>query len=264
MATPDRLRGRDRNYTKLHLAIVSIDEVKLLASIRVSGHHRCAGCAWSHRVRLVSISDDDDSAQGMPPSVAITLPPTDIAVSEVVQLPVRGHPVHYPFDRYELALAVVYQRLFPDGRREVLSPANTDDHLFLSLQEQLPRSTIQGPFAIDPRWLRQGDDPLAYTYSFMVTFARPVYVRFLAVTLVILIAAAAAYTVFLRPLHDLVVNAGALVLGVWGIRSILTPSDILYITAVDLSLSMVIIFLLGAITIRALMLVSKAVGARSS
>ena len=92
----------------------------------------------------------------------------------------------------------------------------------------------------------------------MVTFAPPAYVRFLAVTLVILVAAAAVYTVFLRPLHDLVVNVGALVLGVWGIRSILTPSDILYITAVDLSLSMVIIFLLGAITIRALMLVRTA------
>ena len=73
--------------------------------------------------------------------------------------------------------------------------------------------------------------------------------------LVILIAAAAAYSVFLRPLHDLVVNAGALVLGVWGIRSILVPSSINYITAVDLALSMVIIFVLGALTIRALVFV---------
>jgi hypothetical protein len=73
--------------------------------------------------------------------------------------------------------------------------------------------------------------------------------------LVILIAAAAAYSVFLRPLHDLVVNAGALVLGVWGIRSILVPSSIAYITAVDLALSLVIIFVLGALTIRALLFV---------
>ncbi len=50
-------------------------------------------------------------------------------------------------------------------------------------------------------------------------------------------------------------NSGALVLGVWGIRAILTPSNIYYITAIDLALSVVIIFLLGAITVRALLFV---------
>jgi len=70
--------------------------------------------------------------------------------------------------------------------------------------------------------------------------------------LVLLMASAAAYSVFLRPLHDLVLNSGALVLGVWGIRSILTPQNLFYLTAVDLALSTVIIFTLGAITVRAL------------
>jgi hypothetical protein len=114
---------------------------------------------------------------------------------------------------------------------------------------------MQGPFLVDPQAVRAGDDPLAYTYAFEVRFGRPPYVRVLAVMLVGLIAAAAAYSVFLRPLHDLVVNAGALVLGVWGIRGILTPANIFYITAVDLALSLVIIFLLGALTVRALVFV---------
>jgi hypothetical protein len=42
---------------------------------------------------------------------------------------------------------------------------------------------------------------------------------------------------------------------VWGIRSILVPASINYITAVDLALSMVIIFVLGALMIRALVFV---------
>jgi hypothetical protein len=45
------------------------------------------------------------------------------------------------------------------------------------------------------------------------------------------------------------------ILGVWGIRAILTPSNIYYITAIDLALSVVIIFLLGGITVRALLFV---------
>ena len=73
--------------------------------------------------------------------------------------------------------------------------------------------------------------------------------------LVLLIASAAAYSVFLRPLHDLVLNSGALVLGVWRIRSILTPQNLFSLTAVDLALSTVIIFTLGAMTVRALLYV---------
>ena len=70
--------------------------------------------------------------------------------------------------------------------------------------------------------------------------------------LVLLVTAAAAYAVFLRPFQDLVINAGGLILGIWGIRSILTPSSVQYVTAVDLSLAVVILFLLGAITLRAM------------
>jgi hypothetical protein len=78
------------------------------------------------------------------------------------------------------------------------------------------------------------------------------YLKVLAVLLVLLVAAAASYAVFMRPFHELIVNAGALVLGVWGIRSILVPGSTSYVTAVDLSLSTVILFLLVAISTRAL------------
>jgi hypothetical protein len=251
----ERLRNRDSNYTKLHLAVTAIDEVQLLVTIRVSGHHRCPGCAWSHRVRLVAIADDDVAADGLPPSAAVTLAPADIAVSEIVQLPLQGHPIHYPFDQYQLVLGIAYQRLHPDGRRETLSASQADDRLFLSLQELLPRNNMKGPFPINPQTVRAGDDPFEYGQAFEVRFERARYVQVLAVMLVVLIAAAAAYSVFLRPLHDLVVNSGALVLGVWGIRSILIPSSINFITAVDLALSTVIIFVLGALVIRALVFV---------
>ena len=73
----------------------------------------------------------------------------------------------------------------------------------------------------------------------------------LAVLLVVLIASAAAYSVFLRPLADLIVNSGAVVLGIWGVRGILTPANLYHLTAVDLSLSMIILFLLGGLTVKA-------------
>ena len=258
MAVSERLRAREAQYTKLHLAVTAIDEVQLRATVRISGHHQCAGCTWKTRLLLVALAPDDADAEGLPPSATVTLAPTDVDVSDTVQLPLRGHPIHYPFDRYRLGLGVGYQRLHPDGRLETLSPLEARNRLFLSWQELLPRNAMEGPFPLDPTHVRSGDDPFAYVHAFTVTFVRPPYLRVLAVMLVLLIAAAAAYSIFLRPLHDLVVNSGALVLGVWGIRNILTPSNLSYITAVDLALSMVIIFVLGALTVRALFFVHDA------
>src|SRR5215510_8942940 len=39
----DRHDVSNRNHTKPHMATVAIDERQLLATIRVSGHHVCAG-----------------------------------------------------------------------------------------------------------------------------------------------------------------------------------------------------------------------------
>ena len=47
-------------------------------------------------------------------------------------------------------------------------------------------------------------------------------------------------------------GAGALILGVWGIRAILVGTGVPGITAVDLCLILVILFLLVAMTVRTL------------
>ena len=248
----DRPDAAHRNHTKLHMALVAIDETQLLATIRVSGHHVCAGCDWSDRVLFVSVTQDDLDADGMPPSVGVTLPASSAEVSEVIQLPVRGHPIHYPFDSYRLIVGVVLQRIRGDTPPQISSAAEARGHLFLSVQELLPRQSMVGPIMLDRASIRAADDPFEYVEAFELNFERPRYLRVLAVMLVLLMASAAAYSVFLRPLHDLVLNSGALVLGVWGIRSILTPQNLFYLTAVDLALSTVIIFTLGAITVRAL------------
>jgi hypothetical protein len=244
---PDTARP---NHTKLHLAFVSIDESGLTVNIRVAGHHRCEQCDWSDRVLFVAITDDDIDADGMPPSASVTLLQNNAELSQVIQLPVRGHPIRYPFDTYNIVIGVVLQRL-RGSVVQTLNAADASGHLFLSVQELLPRQVMIGPTLLDPASLRAPDDPFEYLEAFELRFERPRYVRVLAVLLVLLIAAAAAYSVFLRPLHDLVLNSGALVLGVWGIHGILTPQNLYYLTAVDLALSVVIIFLLGAITVRA-------------
>jgi hypothetical protein len=241
-------------HARLHIAATGLDEQSLSLAMRVSGHFICptGGCDSEYRLRLVSVTPEDAAAEGPPPSVIVNLPRDGQAFSQNVDLPLLGVPIHYPFDRYRATIGVVVQRIAADGSVETLSPEDARSRLFMTIQELLPRQEMTPPDPVDAATLRTDGAPFSYAYGFSVDFGRPMYLRALAVLLVLLVAAAAAYTVFLRPLNDLIVNSGALVLGVWGIRAILAPASVTFITAIDLALSLVIIFLLGAISFRAL------------
>jgi hypothetical protein len=237
---------------RLHLSLVDLDEARLLATIRVSGHLACQGaCGFADRVVLFSMGTNEALTAGMPPSAAVNLSTTDRVVTDSITLPLRGNPSRYPFDVYTMVLAIGMSRVFPDGTVQPLSREEIGGHLFVTIQEQLPRENMDDPTPVDPQSVADADDIMQYAVVERLEFERPVHAKIIAILLVVLIAAAAAYAVFMRPLHDLVINSGALVLGVWGIRSILTPGTA-YRTVVDMALSAVILFLLGAITFRAL------------
>ena len=243
-------------HSSVHLAFVALNEVELMVKLRISGHYVCRNdCDVSHRIILVSVAEDDADAEGLPPSVKFTLPPDGEAFSQTFELPIRGYPIHYPFDQYGIVLAAALQRVHADGRVETLTPDEAQGQLYLTVQELLPRQRMSHPLVLAPESARTEGDPLTYVDVFSVSFERPPYIRALAVLLILLIAAAAAHSIFLRPLEELFINAGTLVLGIWGIRAILVPGNPAYVTAVDLALSVVIIFLLGGITIRALLFV---------
>jgi hypothetical protein len=243
-------------HSHLHVAMVGLDELHLRATLRVSGHQVCsAPCPGYHAVVFFSLNTDEAATAGMPPSARVDLPPAAILTSETFELPVSGYPNRYPFDAYTLQLAVGMARVAADGTAQPLARADAAGQLALTLQEQLPRQEMRHPVALDAAAAdtAEGQDvPYQFLLVRQLTFERPLHIRILAVLLVLLIGAAAAYAVFMRPLHELVLYTGGLVLGVRGVRSILLPGNPNYLTAVDLVLSIVILFLLGTITVRAL------------
>jgi hypothetical protein len=238
-------------HTDLYIEIVELNEVAQLVTLRVTGYHICEStCGWSDRVRLYSLVQEGEE-QGLPPSVSMTLPPSLDAVTQTLQLPVEGLPLRYPFDEYRLQLGLALDRVLLVGSAQALPPAEAPSHLFVTAQERLAQHTMAPPTPGAAPQSASGSSRPQYVYLTTLDFQRLLHVRVLAVLLVLLITAAAAFAVFLRPFQDLVVNAGALIIGIWGIRAILTPANVNYVTAVDLSLSVVILFLLGAITVRA-------------
>ncbi len=241
-------------HTDLEVTATALDEVQQLVTLRVSGYHICQpACNWSDRVALFSLLNDNNT-EGLPPLTEITLPPSLHEVTQTAQLPLVGQPLQYPFDHYTLRLGVILERVLPDGTAQTLPPGEAPSHLFLTFQERLAQHTMSPPVSLDPQQVPSPPgETTPYVYVAAIRFERLLYVRVLALLLVALVAAAAAYAVFLRPFQDLIINTGGLIIGIWGIRAILVPSSIQYVTAVDLSLAVVILFLLGAITLRALL-----------
>jgi hypothetical protein len=164
--------------TALHLAVVALDEVQLLATLRVSGHHICrAACVWSDRVVFFALAEDESAAEGLPPSAAVTLPPTAVEVTQTVHLPIRGQPIRYPFDTYEFRLGVVLQRVLPDGTLQTFAPAEAAGHLSLTVQEQLPRQTMGRPVPVDTPGVGTENEVYQYLVVTALTFERPLYMR---------------------------------------------------------------------------------------
>jgi hypothetical protein len=154
-----------------------------------------------------------------------------------------------------LLLGVISERAFEDGRVIRQRRSDAAGVWYLTFQEKLPRLTLIETVEVDPSSVETVDNErmdLHYAFVHRFTFERPAYLRVLALLLVLLVTAAAGFAVFLRPLHELVLSAGGLILGVWGVRSIISPSSQAFVSAIDLSLALVILFLLGAITVRAL------------
>jgi hypothetical protein len=239
------------SHSRLHIELISLDPVQQLVTLRVAGHHVCPpGCTWQDQIVLFSLRTDSPAAEGLPPAATILLPNTTAQVTQTIQLPVSGQALLYPFDSYELWVGVVLQRVQPDGTVQELTPAEARGHLFLTAQNRMSLLSITGAGRSRPQSISTEDLPYEYLVAERFTVHRPIWLPVLTIMLVLLVSAAAAYAVFLRPLADLMLSAASLVVGVWGIRAVLLPGSITFTTVVDLSLAVILLFVLGAITVR--------------
>jgi hypothetical protein len=159
----------------------------------------------------------------------------------------------YPFDTYQLWLGIVALVTVPDGTERPLRPDELDRNLQVTLQSDLARLNMATPVWIEPARVHADTDPLNFLYVFGLSFERPEYLKELSVLLVVLIALSACFAVSMRPVHELFLGIGGLILGVWGIRNILVQGNLPYVTAIDLALSGVILLLLLAVAVRAVL-----------
>jgi hypothetical protein len=241
----------EEDATYFNLGMIGLDDSTGQLSIAVSGNRNCGDVCPALDITFIALDDDADQRRGLPPSATLSLTPDDRIFSQTVQLPLRGQPSLYPFDTYQVWLGVGGSATMPDGTVMDLRPETVGGRAVVTLQNRIPDMIMAAPTPIEPDAATAAADPLAYFAVQELTFSRPAYLQVLAVVLVLLIAVSATMALFTREVNDLALGIGGLILGVWGIRSILMPQGASTVTAIDLALSWLILLLLLGLALRA-------------
>jgi hypothetical protein len=233
-----------------NIAAIDLDEDLGSVTLAISGHRVCPddGCA-TLTFTFVSLEDDADVRRALPPSAPMTLTPDQDIFSQTIQLPLRGQPSQYPFDDYLLWLALA-GTVVDDGKTIVLTPELLAKRAVITTQNQLRDFLMVPPLEIDPARVAALTDPQEFVGVQQLRFERPVHQEILAVLLILLIAVSAIMAVAMRSMTDLIVGIGSLILGIWGVRSVLVPSSLSVVTSIDLALSVIILFVLLGLSVR--------------
>lgn len=232
-----------------NIAAIDIDEGAGNVTLAVSGQRVCADTCPTMKFHLISLDDDADIRRALPPSVPIAVESSDQIFSTTAQLPLRGQPTKYPFDDYVLWLGI-YGTRTAGGVTTPLTEASIRGHAFLTVQNQLRDFTMRPPIEINPDRAQAATDVVDFFGVQELRFERPIHMKILTVLLLLLITVSALSAVAMRDVSDLIVGVGSLVIGIWGVRSILVPQPIPVVTSVDLALSVVILFVLLGLLLR--------------
>lgn len=241
----------EADATYFNLGFVDLSEATGLITIAVSGNRTCAEACPTLNLTFASLDDDADQRRGLPPFATMTLTPQQVIFSESVQLPVRGQPSLYPFDTYSLWLGVAGLMTQADGSSVEIDAATIQAGGVVTIQNRIADMIMHDPDVIDPARVRVASDPFGFMAVHSLKFMRPAYLEVLAIALILLIGVSAALALFTRGLDELALGFGGLILGVWGVRSVLMPQSLPTVTAVDLALSWLILLLLLGLALRA-------------
>jgi len=249
LVSPGGASGGD--VADLHIDVTALDESTQLMTLRVSGYRACASSCGAEQLVLVALRPDESEHRGLPPFTTVSLPDHDALVQATVQLPVQERLIQYPFDRVDLLLGVALQEVGTAGAVQPVPPTEAENHLRLTLQEQIAQMELPTPVVLSPALFTSASVPLQYVTVAQLALTRKEALKLLTLLLLALIAGTALYTVMLRSLRDVVLGFGGLILGVWSVRAILVPTTLKERTGVDIALLIIIVFLLVVLGIRA-------------
>ena len=236
----------------VNVAVTNLEEGARLATLTVSGHRVCRAVCPAITGTFYSLGSDTARRLGLPPSASVDVPGESGSYTFTIELPIRGTPQRYPFDDYTLLLGLIVSATLPNGEEQVIdSQGLVRRQVSLTLEDQVARLNMNPPVPVDPAMIRSPSDPVDFLLVDRLQWERPRYLRILTVLLVILISASGIFALGLRSLHELVLGIGGIILGIWGVRSVVVQTPLPDVTLIDLILGFVILVLLLGLSMRA-------------
>lgn len=233
-----------------NIAAIDLDEAQGNITLAISGHRNCGDDCTPLNMTLFSLENNASVRRALPPSAPLNSDEKDAIFSQTVQLPISGQPSQFPFDDYVLWLGLS-GTVTANGEEVPLTERLVEGKAVFTVQNQLRDFIMEPPVQIDVANVRSLTDPFDFMGVQELRFKRPIHQGILAVLLVTLIAVSAIMAVSMRDVSDLIFGIGSLVLGIWGVRSVLVPSGTSVITSIDLALSLVILMVLLGLSLRA-------------
>jgi hypothetical protein len=236
----------------VNLTATNLDEGSRIATLTFSGHRVCPAVCPPITVTFYSLGSDAARRRGLPPSAAATVPGESGPYTFSIQLPVHGTPQRYPFDNYTLLLGMVISSPVTDEVSKLLnSPEFARRMVTLTIEDQVAQLNMGSPVPVDPESVRSPSDPVTFLLVDRLEWSRPLYLRILTVILVVLISASGVFALGMRTLGELVLGIGGIILGIWGVRSVVVQTPLPDVTLIDLILGFVILMMLLALSLRA-------------
>ena len=237
----------DRTF--LNIEITEIDEGSSAASLVASGHRECTGECPDLTFYLISLAADAGRS-GMSPFAEVQVRDPTAGFTQPLQLPIDGNPSLYPFDVYDLQLGVSGVAINAAGTPTPLTPENFSDKLVVTIQDQVAEFTMEPPVDLALPDAAEADEYLDGIAGQDLLFRRPTYLQMLTVMLITLIGISGGLSLLTRSIDDLLIGVGGLILGVWGVRSVLMPQPMPTLSLVEIALSSVILMILLGLSVR--------------
>ncbi|MFM9106058.1 MAG: hypothetical protein ACKOWF_05090 [Chloroflexota bacterium] len=260
-ANLEALEGDDVAYG--NITIQAIDESTRAVTLLIAGNRVCTTFCPAISFGLYSLDNDGAMRRGLPPSATVEFAAGAEGTgpfSKTITLPVAGNPQRYPFDSYTLLLGLSASATRPDGRVFSVPPDMFTRGAALTVQNTMVRLKMTSLELVDPQTVMPKGTNETLLAAERIVFTRPIYLQILCSLLVLLISASGFFALATQTLRQLSIGIGGLILGIWGVRSIVIQGNLPEVTVVDSMLAIIILILLLGVAVRVALAVRAQTG----
>jgi len=248
------LDDRGQHFTDLDLSIKEIDEMGQIATVEISGERSCVSpCGtFTDKVTFYGINAQTKDQRSHSKNATIIIPDENVPISAEIKLPFTGRQFLYPYDTYTFGVGVTIERTFVDKTPKLLTSTEIADSFEVSFSENVSRMELKSFKKVDGASFKPRNVKEPYLIAGIAEFERPVHLKIIVTMVVLMVVLVSVYTMTTRPFNELILDVGAIILGIFGARELVIkdfPSDT---TLVDTIFGVIVLYNLAVVVFRSI------------